>query len=225
MIYIGIKAPLRFCYNIQDIQGSNTMNLSNFRIPVIALALLAFVSGTAMAAETPARDPDGYTWQGYSGKLGQQRGLFFDADDLALLEKLDGPAQDKWMAEYYDREKSMGKPARQKIYDAKRKAYYALTPEQQNDLRARTEKIRASMAERRKLDWDAKLAAAKVKYAESERTYYATLKTSERKVLLRYKELIKQGMSQKAALSEITKEAAAGSPSIKRQGEKSNKTY
>ena len=200
------------------------MNLSTFRIPVIALALLAFVSGTALA-EAPARDRDGYTWEGYSGKLGAQRGLFFDADDLALLEKLDGPAQDKWIAEYYDREKSMGKPERQKIYDAKRKAYYALTPEQQNDLRARTEKIRAAMAERRKVDWDAKLAAAKVKYAESERTYYATLKTSERKVLLRYKELIKQGMSQKAALDEVTKEAAAGSPSIKRQGEKNDKGY
>lgn len=201
------------------------MNLSAFRTPLIALALVAFISGAAGAAETTARDPHGYTWEGYGGKLGPHRGLFFDADDVALLEKLDAAGQDKWMAEYYDREKSMGKPERQKIYEAKRKAYYAMTPEQQNELRARVEKIRASMAERRKVEWDAKLAAAKIKYAERERTYYANLKTSERKVLLRYKELLKQGMKQNAALVEVTKEAGAGSPSIKRQGEKTNKTY
>lgn len=201
------------------------MNLSVFRTPLVALALVAFISGAALAAETPARDPDGYTWEGYSGKLGPHRGLFFDANDIALLEKLDAAGQDKWIADYYDREKSMGKDERKKIYDAKRKSYNALTAEQQNDLRARVEKIRASMAERRKVEWDAKLAAAKVKYAERERTYYANLKTSERKVLLRYKELLKQGMKQNAALVEVTREAAAGSPSIKRQGEKSDKTY
>ncbi|MEZ0260890.1 MAG: hypothetical protein ACAH80_07760 [Alphaproteobacteria bacterium] len=201
------------------------MNLSIFRTPLVALALVALISGAAVAAETPARDPDGYTWEGYSGKLGPHRGLFFDVDDVALLEKLDGPAQDKWVEDYYDREKSMGKPERQKIYDAKRKAYNALTPEQQKDLRARVEKLRVSITDRRKLEWDAKLAAAKVNYAERERTYFASLKTSEKKVLMRYKELIKQGMKQNAALVEVTKEAAAGSPSIKRQGEKSDKTY
>lgn len=200
------------------------MNLSMFRLSVIALALLAFVSGTALA-EAPARDPDGYTWEGYAGKLGKHRGQFFDADDIAVLEKLDGPAQDKWMADYYDREKSMGKPERQKIYDAKRKAFDALTPEQQSDLRVRAEKIRTGMAERRKVEWDATLAAAKVKYAERERTYYANLKTSQYKVLLRYKELVRQNMGSNAALAEVIKEAAAGSPSIKKQGEKPNKTY
>jgi hypothetical protein len=197
----------------------------DLKIPAMLVALCVFVSSTAFAAPE-ARDPDGYTWKGSTAtSLPAYRGAFFDEDDVTLLEKLGPEAQDKWIEEVYGQEKSMSPAQRKKIYDAKRRAYNKLTPEQQAALLARVEKLRASIMARKQGERDAKLAAAKLRMAETERTYYASLETSERKVLLRYKELLKQGMEQKAALAEVIKEASAGSPSITRQGGGSKKPY